>query len=120
MSVQRSFEVAARAAMTSMDALSKPSALKRHAGYRQWADAISAIFDRVDAQNPDFYEKGETVLITCDLLTRTRRTGEEMKLPMVQVGTVGNGKIVHFRPFYWNVPAYVAAALRQYQVALSS
>lgn len=83
---------------------------KGHEGYRRWADAMSGIFDKVDAQNAEFYENGETVVITCDLLTRTRTTGEEMKLPMVQVVTVRGGKIVEFRPFYWNVPAYVAAA----------
>ena len=46
----------------------------------------------------------------CDLLTRVRRTGEEMKLPMAQVVRFRDGKILEFRPFYWNVPAYVAAA----------
>ncbi len=83
---------------------------KGHEGYRKWADAMRAIFDRVDARNPEFYENGETVVITCDLVTRARRTGEEMRLPMAQVVTVRDGKIVEFRPFYWNVPAYVAAA----------
>ncbi len=83
---------------------------KGHEGYRRWADAMSALFDRVDAQNPEFYEKGETVVITCELLTRMRLTGEEMVQPMAQVVTVRNGKIVEFRPFYWNVPAYAAAA----------
>ena len=33
-----------------------------------------------------------------------------MVLPMTQVVTVKDGKITDFRPFYWNVPAYVAAA----------
>ena len=84
-----------------------------HEGYRRWADAMSALFDRVDAQNPVFYESGETVVVTCELLTRTRATGQEMKLPMAQVVTVRNGKIVEFRPFYWNVPAYTAAAQAQ-------
>ena len=81
-----------------------------HARYREWADAMSAIFDQVDAQNPQFYEKAETVVIECTLVTRIRATGEEMKLPMVQVVTVKQGKITEFRPFYWNVPAYSAAA----------
>lgn len=88
---------------------------KGHAGYRKWADAMRAIFDRVDAQNPKFYESGDTVVIMCDLLTRTRGTGEEMTLPMAQVVTVRDGKIVEFRPFYWNVPAYVAAAVASQQ-----
>ena len=78
--------------------------------YRVWADAMSAIFDRVDAQNPEFFEQGETVVIVCTLVTRIRATGRELKLPMVQVVTVRSGKITDFRPFYWNVPAYVAAA----------
>ncbi len=29
---------------------------------------------------------------------------------MAQVGTVSNGRITDFRPFYWNVPDYVKAA----------
>ena len=71
---------------------------------------MKAIFDRVEARNPEFYENGHMVVVTCELMTRTRLTREEMKLPMVQVVTVRNGKIIEFRPFYWNVPAYVAAA----------
>ena len=81
-----------------------------HEGYRRWAEAMRAIFDQVDARSPTFYEKGETVVITCELVTRVRDTGNEIPLPMVQVVTVRNGKIIEFRPFYWNVPAYVAAA----------
>ena len=81
-----------------------------HAGYRRWADAMRAIFDKVDAQKPQFYEQGDTVVVQCELLTRNRHTGEEMALPMVQVVRVRNGRIVEFRPFYWNVPAYVDAA----------
>ena len=59
---------------------------------------------------PVFYEKGETVVVTCELVTRIRVTGNELRLPMVQVVTVQSGKIIEFRPFYWNVPEYVAAA----------
>ena len=71
---------------------------------------MSAIFDKFDAQKPEFYENGDTIVITCELLTRTRLTGDEMRLLMTQVVTVRTGKIVEFRPFYSNVPAYVAAA----------
>ncbi len=81
-----------------------------HAGYRRWAEAMRTLFDRVDAQSPTFYENHETVVVTCELVTRIRATGGEIKLPMVQVVTVRHGKIIEFRPFYWNVPAYAAAA----------
>ncbi len=81
-----------------------------HEGYRRWAEAMRNIFDRVDARSPAFYEKGETVVVTCELVTRIRVTGNELRLPMVQVVTVQSGKIIEFRPFYWNVPEYVAAA----------
>lgn len=81
-----------------------------HKRYQEWADAMSAIFDKVDAQNPEFLEKDDTVVIVCTLVTRIRATREDMKLPMVQIVKVKSGKITEFRPFYWNVPAYVAAA----------
>ena len=78
--------------------------------YEEWARAMSAIFDRVDMQNPRFFEQGDTVIIAGTLVTRMRATGETMELPMAQVVTVKAGKITEFRPFYWNVPAYVEAA----------
>ncbi len=81
-----------------------------HDGYRSWADAMSAIFESVDASAPVFYEAGDTVVTVCTLTTRTRGTGETISLPMVQIVTVKEGKITDFRPFYWNVPQYVEAA----------
>ncbi len=78
--------------------------------YKEWSVAMSAYFDQVDVQQPEFFEQGDKVVVVCRLLTRSRATGEVMILPMVQVVTVKNGKITEFRPFYWNVPAYAAAA----------
>ncbi len=81
-----------------------------HARYRQWADAMNAIFDQVDVQDARYFENGDTVAVACTLATRIRATRETLRLPMVQLVTVRQGKIVEFRPFYWNVPAYRAAA----------
>ena len=78
--------------------------------YEEWARAMSAVFDQVDLRDPRFFEQGDTVVIVGTLATRVRATGEWMELPMTQVVTVKDGKITEFRPFYWNVPAYVAAA----------
>ena len=78
--------------------------------YEEWARAMSAVFDQVDMQNPQFFEQGDTVVIVGTLVTRLRATGETMELPMAQVVRVEAGKITEFRPFYWNVPAYVEAA----------
>ncbi len=80
------------------------------ARYKEWADAMGAIFDRVDVQDARWFEDGDTLVILCTLETRTRATGEVMRMPMAQAVTVREGKITEFRPFYWNVPAYTAAA----------
>ena len=81
--------------------------------YEEWARAMSAVFDQVDMREPKFFEQGETVVIVGTLVTRVRSSGEMMALPMAQIVTVKNGEITDFRPFYWNVPAYVAAATRR-------
>ena len=81
-----------------------------HKRYQDWANAMSAIFDDVDAKEPEFFEKADTVIVVCTLVTRIRATGQSLELPMVQVVKVKRGKITEFRPFYWNVPAYSAAA----------
>ncbi len=80
------------------------------ARYGEWAEAMNAIFDQVDVQDARYFENGDTVAVACTLATRIRATGETLRLPMVQLVTVRRGKIVEFRPFYWNVPAYRAAA----------
>ena len=78
--------------------------------YEEWARAMSAVFDQVDMRDPRFFEQDDTVVIVGMLATRIRTTGQTMELPMTQVVTVKDGKITDFRPFYWNVPAYAAAA----------
>jgi len=83
--------------------------------YKKWSLAMSTYFDKVDVQQPDFFEKDGTVVVVCRLITRSRSTGAVMDLPMVQVITVKNGKITEFRPFYWNVPEFVAAAKSNYE-----
>ncbi len=52
-----------------------------------------------------FFTDGDTVLITCRLVTRSRASGKTLDLPMVQIVRVRGDRIVEFRPFYWNVSA---------------
>lgn len=77
-----------------------------HAGYEDWARQMSRAFDRLDVEDTRFFTDGDTVIITCRLLTRSRASGETLDLPMAQVVRVHGERIVEFRPFYWNVPAY--------------
>ena len=77
-----------------------------HAGYEDWARRMSAAFDRLKVAAARSLAHGDTVVIICRLITRSRRTGETLGLPMSQTVRVRNDRIVEFRPFYWNVPAY--------------
>ena len=79
--------------------------------YSDWAAAMSDCFTSVDVQDAKFLESGDQVVVLCTLVTKARRTGETLRHPMVQVITVKDGKISDFRPFYWNVPDYVAAQM---------
>ena len=78
-----------------------------HAGYEDWARQMSAAFDRLEVKDTRTFLDGDTVVITCRLVTRSRTTGETLDLPMAQVVRVRGDRIVEFRPFYWNVPRYV-------------
>ena len=77
-----------------------------HAGYEDWARQMSRAFDRLEVADTRVFADGDTVVITCRLVTRSRASGETLDLPMTQVVRVRGGRIVEFRPFYWNVPAY--------------
>ncbi len=77
-----------------------------HAGYEDWARQMSAAFDQLEVKERRFFVEGDTVIITCRLVTRSRVTSEMLDLPMAQVVRTSGDRIVEFRPFYWNVPAY--------------
>ena len=77
-----------------------------HAGYEDWARQMSRAFDRLDVEDTHLFADSDTVVITCRLVTRSRASGETLDLPMTQVVRVRAERIVEFRPFYWNVPAY--------------
>ena len=77
-----------------------------HAGYENWARQMSRAFDQLAVKDARSFAEDDTVVITCRLVTRARDTGETLDLPMTQVVRVHDGRIVDFRPFYWNVPAY--------------
>ncbi|KEF58459.1 uncharacterized protein A1O9_06385 [Exophiala aquamarina CBS 119918] len=78
--------------------------------YADWAAHMSSVFSMVDVQDAEMVEMGNKVVIMCNLVTESMQTKEIMRRPMVQIVTVEDGKIVDFRPFYWHVPDYVAAA----------
>ena len=77
-----------------------------HAGYADWAAQMSRAFDRLDVKDDHFFTDNDTVVITCRLITRSRASGVTLDLPMTQVVRMRGDRIVEFRPFYWNVPAY--------------
>ena len=77
-----------------------------HAGYEDWARQMSRAFDGLDVRDTRFFVDGDTMVVTCRLVTRSRASGETLDLPMAQVVRVRADRIVEFRPFYWNVPAY--------------
>ena len=79
-----------------------------HAGYEDWARQMSRGFDRLAVKDARSFADGDTVVITCRLVTRSRATGEVLDLPMAQVVRIAADRIVEFRPFYWSVPAYRA------------
>ena len=83
-----------------------------HAGYEDWARQMSAAFDQLAVRDQRFFTDGDTVIITCRLVTRARAAGTVLDLPMAQVVRTRGERIVEFRPFYWNVPAYRAAVGR--------
>ena len=85
-----------------------------HQGYEQWAIAMKAIFDKLEVSEQQFFEAGDKVVVFCRFTTRSRLNGLTQDFPMVQVVTVNGGLITDFRPFYWNVPAYSAAAQGDY------
>ncbi len=81
-----------------------------HQQYEQWAVAMSAIFDALEVAEQEWFENGDKVVVICRFKTHSRINGSSQDLPMGQIVTVKAGLITDFRPFYWNVPAYTAAA----------
>ena len=79
-----------------------------HAGYEDWARRMSRAFDRLAVEDQRYFTAGDTVIVTCRLVTRSRASGETLDLPMAQVVRVTGDRISYFSQFYWNVTYYLA------------
>ncbi len=88
-----------------------------HDGFRDWSLKMSDAFDQLSVEDAKFFVSDDTVIILCRLVTRARRSGKVLDAPMTQVVRVRNGRITEFRPFYWHVPDYVAAAGKSVRAA---
>ncbi|WP_419826323.1 nuclear transport factor 2 family protein [Sphingomonas sp.] len=77
-----------------------------HAGYEDWARQMSEAFDALEVKDRQLVASGDTAVAICRLVTRSRVNGSTINAPMAQVVRVREGRIVEFRPFYWNAPDY--------------
>lgn len=77
-------------------------------GVQSWGKQMSDLFDTVDVQNPEFFEKANSdeVVIKSTLKLRLRKTGAERQYPFVQIVRVDveRGLITEIRPMYWDIP----------------
>ncbi len=80
-----------------------------HKGYADWARQMSDAFDQLAIQDEQLFASAGTVVSISRLVTRSRVNGTVLNAPMAQVIKVRDGRIIEFRPFYWNVPDYQAA-----------
>jgi uncharacterized protein len=74
-------------------------------GIEAFFAAMSETWEHLDVREPRFIEDGNTLVVLCELVVRSRARGIELRAPMVQVITVRDGLIVDFRPFYWDTAA---------------
>jgi hypothetical protein len=81
-----------------------------HAGWQDFFSKMIKAFTDLAIVDIRFFEKDDTVVIYCNMTTRSRANGTEMTHPMVQVMTMKDDRIFEARAFYWNVPDYIAAA----------
>ena len=80
-----------------------------HEGYAEWARVMSVAFNKLEVKEQSYFVEANAVVILCRFVTYSRSTGKSLDLPMAQVVRVRDDRILEFRPFYWNVPAYHAA-----------
>ncbi|CRG86987.1 hypothetical protein PISL3812_04000 [Talaromyces islandicus] len=77
------------------------------AGFQQWAEQMSDLFDVVDVRDPEIFEKegSNRIVVLSTVHFRVRKTGERMVFPLCQAITVDleAGQITEMKPFYWDV-----------------
>jgi len=77
------------------------------AGFQDWAKQMADLFDIVDVQEPEIFEKeGSSQIVVLSTVTfRVRKTREALVFPFCQVVRVDleSGQITEMKPFYWDV-----------------
>lgn len=80
-----------------------------HTGWLEFFTNFIVHFESLEVSDPLMVGHGDKVMTRATLKTRSRGTGVELTYPMMHDITVKDGRIVSLRPYYWNVPQYVAA-----------
>jgi hypothetical protein len=76
-------------------------------GFQEWAKQMADLFDVVDVQDPEIFEKegSSRIVVLSKVHFRVRKTGENIVFPFCQAVTVDleAGQITEMKPFYWDV-----------------
>ncbi|KAI9148065.1 hypothetical protein HJFPF1_11887 [Paramyrothecium foliicola] len=78
-------------------------------GILDWISKAGQWFDKIDVQNPEFFERegSDRIAVLSTVNYTVKSTGEELYFPFSQTFTVDleKGVITEIRPFYWDVHA---------------
>lgn len=74
-------------------------------GIERFFTAMSETWSSLEVLDPEYLTQGDTVAIVLRMRARSRATGREVDMPMVQVVRIEDGLIRDFRPFYWDTAA---------------
>lgn len=84
-----------------------------HEGMERFLVAFSEAWESMEFLDQEHWGDGGTVVVRNRVRFRARATGREVDTLILQLVTVRNGRILEFRPFYWDPKAIADACAYQ-------
>lgn len=73
-----------------------------HLGIQAFLDLFAATWQSMDLIEVRALADGDTMVMLIHVRLRARATGRTIETRIVQVNVVRDGRIIEFRPYYWN------------------
>jgi ketosteroid isomerase-like protein len=74
-------------------------------GFKAWMQAFSAAWTKLDVLEAEVFDAGDVAFSKIKVRAVARASGKQIDFDVLQSVKCANGKIVEFRPYYWDVPA---------------
>lgn len=82
---------------------------KGPSGFKAWMEAFGMAWSSLKVVKSEMFDFGDVVISKISVEAIARSTGTSVAFDVMQYVRAADGKLIEFRPFYWDIPKLLDA-----------